>query len=153
MRAFAPRDPAFEKRIRASFARQTIMATIGATLRSVTPGAVEIELPFRSDLCQQHGFLHAGVVTTIADSACGYAALSLMPPEAAVLTVEFKVNLLAPARGSRFVARGRVSRPGRSLTICLGEVVATADGEQQPIAMILTTMMAIQERPDVPAGL
>jgi uncharacterized protein (TIGR00369 family) len=115
----APRagDPAFEARVRASFARQGVMTTIGARLTRVAAGAVEIELPFRSDLTQQHGFVHAGVITTIADSACGYAAFSLMPAEASVLTVEYKVNLLAPARGDRFVARGRVVKPGRTLTV------------------------------------
>lgn len=148
-----PRDPAWQERVRESFARQTIMKTIGAGLVRVAPGEVEIELPFRDDLCQQHGFLHAGVVTAIADSACGYAALSLMPPSAAVLTVEFKVNLLAPARGDRFVARGRVLRPGRTLTVCSADVLAVADGRERPVAAMLTTMMAVEERSDVPAGL
>lgn len=148
-----PRDPAWQERVRESFARQTIMKTIGASLVRVAPGEVEIELPFRDDLCQQHGFLHAGVVTALADSACGYAALSLMPPSAAVLTVEFKVNLLAPARGDRFVARGRVLRPGRTLTVCSADVLAVADGRERPVAAMLTTMMAVEERPDVPAGL
>src|SRR3972149_6938907 len=101
MPAFEPRDPGREARVRASFPRQTVMTTIGARLGRVAPGAVDIELPFRADLCQQHGFLHAGIVTIIADSSCGYAALSLMEPDAAVLTVEFKLNLLAPARGAR----------------------------------------------------
>jgi uncharacterized protein (TIGR00369 family) len=128
------------------------MKTIGARLLRVAPGEVDIELPFRDDLCQQHGFLHGGVVTAVADSACGYAALSLMPPAAAVLTVEFKVNLLAPARGDRFVARGRVLRPGRTLTVCAAEVLAVADGRERPVAAMLTTMMAVEERPDVPAG-
>lgn len=148
-----PRDPAWSERVRGSFARQTIMKTIGASLVRVAPGEVEIELPFRDDLCQQHGFLHAGVVTALADSACGYAALSLMPPSAAVLTVEFKVNRLAPARGDRFVARGRVLRPGRTLTVCSADVLAVADGRERPVVAMLTTMMAVEERPDVPAGL
>ncbi|MCL6640956.1 MAG: PaaI family thioesterase [Candidatus Rokubacteria bacterium] len=151
--AWTPRDPAWQERVRESFARQTIMKTIGAGLVRVAPGEVDIELPFRDDLCQQHGFLHAGVVTAIADSACGYAALSLMPPSAAVLTVEFKVNLLTPARGDRFVARGRVVRPGRTLTVCSADVVAVGDGRERPVAAMLTTMMAVEERPDVPAGL
>jgi uncharacterized protein (TIGR00369 family) len=151
--AWTPRDPAWRERVRESFARQTIMKTIGAGLVRVAPGEVDIELPFRDDLCQQHGFLHAGVVTAIADSAGGYAALSLMPPSAAVLTVEFKVNLLAPARGDRFLARGRVLRPGRTLTVCSAEVVAVNDGRERPVAAMLTTMMAVEERPDVPAGL
>ena len=105
-----PRDPDFEQRVRTSFARQAAMATLGARLSRVEPGHVEIELPFRPDLTQQHGFLHAGVVTSVMDSACGYAAMSLMEPGAAVLSVEFKVNLLAPARGDLFRASGRGGR-------------------------------------------
>ena len=103
-------DAEIEQRVRASFARQAFMATIGATLHHVEPGAVEIRMPVRADLTQQHGFVHAGVVASIADSACGYAAFSLMPPDAGVLTVEYKVNLLAAARGDALIARGRVIR-------------------------------------------
>src|SRR5262249_42287659 len=124
MTTFQPQDPDFEARVRASYARQQVMTTIGANLVAVAPGAVAMELPFRSDLTQQHGFLHAGIVTTIADSACGYAAFSLMPAKAAVLTVEYKVNLLAPAKGERLIARGRVLKPGRTLTVCAGDVFA-----------------------------
>ena len=102
----APRDPDFERRVRASFARQRLMAMMGASLVRVEPGAVEIALPFHEDFTQQHGFLHAGAATSVVDSACGYAALSLMEPGAAVLSVEFKVNLLAPARTTRPTARG-----------------------------------------------
>ncbi|OGK97964.1 MAG: hypothetical protein A3E31_04680 [Candidatus Rokubacteria bacterium RIFCSPHIGHO2_12_FULL_73_22] len=153
MPAFEPRDPGWAARVRASFARQTVMTTIGARLGRVAPGAVDIELPFRADLCQQHGFLHAGIVTIIADSSCGYAALSLMEPDAAVLTVEFKLNLLAPARGARLVARGRVTRPGRTLTICQAEVVALQDAAETPVATMLATLMALQGRPDLPQGL
>jgi uncharacterized protein (TIGR00369 family) len=148
-----PADPDFEPRVRESFARQRVMMTIGARLGKVAPGAIEIELPFRSDLTQQHGFLHGGIVTTIADSACGYAALSLMPPAAAVLTVEYKVNLLAPARGERFVARGRVLRPGRTLTVCEAEVVALDGGVETPVALMLATMMALLDRPHLSAGM
>ena len=153
MPAFRPLDPEFEPRVRASFARQSVMATIGARLARVAPGAVEIELAFRDDLCQQHGFLYAGIVTTIADSACGYAALSLMPADAAVLTVEFKVNLLAPARGERLVARGRVTRAGRTLTVATADVVAVTGDDEQPVAVMLATLMALLDRPDVPRGL
>lgn len=138
--------------MRASFARQQVMTTIGARLLTVQPGAVEIELPFRADLTQQHGFLHAGIVTTIADSACGYAALSLMAPEAAVLTVEYKVNLLAPARGERVIARGSVVRPGRTLTVCEADVMALEGGRQIPVARMLATLMALIDRPDLPPG-
>lgn len=153
MAAFAPLDPDFEARVRRSFARQQVMKTIGASLVRVAPGEVEIELPFREDLTQQHGFLHGGIVTTIADSACGYAALTLMPPAAAVLTVEYKVNLVAPARGERLIARGRVLKPGRTVTVCAGDVVALADGEERAVATMLATLMAVRERPDLPGGL
>src|SRR5215216_6136815 len=105
---FEPRDPGYDARVRASFARQRAMHTIGARIVRVEPGEVELELPFRDDLTQQHGFLHAGIVTTLVDSACGYAALSLLDREAAVLSVEFKVNLLAPAVGDRLRAVGQV---------------------------------------------
>jgi len=131
-----------ERRIRDSFARQSAMTLIGAALTGIAPGEVTIELPFRPDLTQQHGFLHAGIVTMIADSACGYAALSLMPPTAAVLSVEYKVNLLSPAVGERFVARGRVLKPGRTLTVCQAEVHACKGGERKLIAVMLATMAA-----------
>src|ERR1700674_4997902 len=108
--------PEFAERVQRSFGRQRLMATLGATLERVSPGEVDIRLPFRDELTQQHGFLHAGAVTSVADSACGYAALTLMPPGAAVLTVEFKLNLLAPARGDAFVARARVRKAGRTVT-------------------------------------
>ena len=111
--SFDARDPGFEARIRGSFAQQRMMHTLGAELGAVAPGEVEIVLPFRDALTQQHGYLHAAAVTAIADSACGYAALTLMAPGQEVLSVEFKVNLVAPAAGERFVARGRVLRPGR----------------------------------------
>jgi uncharacterized protein (TIGR00369 family) len=152
MAAFEPRDPQFEARVRESFARQRVMTTIGARLTRVAAGEVVIELPFRADLTQQHGFMHGGIVTTIADSACGYAALSLMVPEAAVLTVEYKVNLLAPARGERMIARGRVLRPGRTLTVCWADVMARDAGAERPVATMLATLMAVHERPDVEAG-
>jgi len=119
------------------------MTTIGARLLAVEPGKVEIELPFSSALTQQHGFIHAGITSTIADTACGYAALSLMPPDAAVLTTEFKVNLLAPAKGERFVAVGRVVRPGRTLMVCLGEVFAEEGGKRKQVALMTASMMVI----------
>ena len=153
MATFQPQDPNFEARVRGSFARQTLMQTIGARLIRVAPGEVEIELPFRDDLGQQHGFLHAGIVTAIADTACGYAALSLMPADASVLTVEFKVNLLSPAKGRRMIARGRVTKPGRTLSVCAGDVVGVTDGQEKAIATMLATMMAIHERADIRSGL
>ncbi len=115
-----PRDPDFAARVRGSFARQRLMATLGAELERVLPGEVAIQLPFREDLTQQHGVLHAGAVTAIVDSACGYAAFSLMERGTGVLSVEFKVNMLAPAAGETFLAIGRVVRAGRTLTVCTG---------------------------------
>ena len=136
-------DPDFHARVRRSFERQTFMAKLGAELATVEPGHVVIELPFRDDLVQQHGYLHAGVVTSVADSACGYAALSLMRPGVNVLSVEFKVNLLAPASGERFRAVGRVVRAGRTLTVCAGEVYALREGAALLVALMQATMMAV----------
>jgi uncharacterized protein (TIGR00369 family) len=132
-----------EERVRASFAKQTIMTTIGATIVAVRPGEVEIVLPFAEHLLQQHGFVHAGVVATIVDSACGYAALSVMPREAAVLTTEFKLHLLSPAKGERLRAIGRVVRGGKKLVISLGEVFAEEGGSSKQVALMTTTMMVV----------
>lgn len=123
------------------------MAAIGASVLSVAPGVVEIELPFRADLCQQDGFLHAGIITTVVDSACGYAALTLMNVDARVLSVEFKINFLAPAVGDRFIARGRVVRAGRTITVCNGEVVALTGDTERSIALMQATMMAVFTKP------
>jgi len=140
-------DGDFEARVRDSFARQRAMATIGAELTSVTPGVVEIELPFSEALTQQHGFLHAGVISTALDSACGYAAYSLMPADAAVLTIEFKVNLLAPGRGERFLFRGSVTKPGRTIIVADGQAYAFgADGEARLVATMTGTMMTVMGR-------
>ncbi|HXB23478.1 MAG TPA: PaaI family thioesterase [Gemmatimonadaceae bacterium] len=141
-----PADPNYEARVRASFAKQQFMATLGASLTTVQPGEVSIELPFRADLTQQHGFLHAGVVTSVIDSACGYAALTLMPPDREVLSVEFKVNLMAPAQGATFQARGRVVRAGRTLTVCTGDLRVA--GSESVVAMMQATMMAVEGRSD-----
>ncbi|KGO34803.1 MAG: PaaI family thioesterase [Desulfoprunum sp.] len=138
-------EATIEKRIKDSFARQTAMATIGASVTRVEKGAVTIELPFRSDLTQQHGFVHAGVVTMIVDTACGYAALTRMPASAAVLTAEYKVNFLSPAEGEKLVARGRVLKPGRTLTVCFGEVHAVKGGKEKLVATMLATMIAREE--------
>lgn len=146
MPPFQPNDPDFERRVHASFARQRAMATLGASLTHVAPGEVDIVLPFREDLSQQHGFLHAGITTTIVDTACGYAALTLMPAGAAVLTIEFKVNLLAPGQGERFVARGRVLKPGRTITVSNGEVFAVRGGAERLVATMTATNMTIRER-------
>ena len=145
MTIFTPQDPNFDQRVRQSFARQKIMDTLGASLTKIDPGEIEIELPFREDLVQQHGFLHAGVVTTIVDSACGYAALSLMPAAVAVLTIEYKVNFLSPAAGERMVAIGRVTKPGRNVTVCRGDVFAVTGGQRKAVATMLTTMMTVRQ--------
>jgi uncharacterized protein (TIGR00369 family) len=145
---FTPADGAYQERVRVSFARQRVMSTIGAQLVSVAPGEVVIELPFREDLTQQHGYLHAAIVTAIVDSACGYAASTLMSADAEVLTVEYKVNFLAPAAGRTFRATGRVTKAGRTLTVTTGDVVA--DPETGPaIATMLATMMTVRGRAGV----
>jgi uncharacterized protein (TIGR00369 family) len=132
---------AFERKIRESFGRQAFMATIGAELASVTHGAVEIRLPFGRHLTQQNDFLHAGVITSVLDSACGYAALSVAPENAGVLSVEFKVNLLAPAVGEALVARAQVKRAGRTLTVCTADAFAVNQGNEKLIAIMQATIM------------
>jgi uncharacterized protein (TIGR00369 family) len=141
-RTLEPRDPNFEARVRDSFARQRMMHLLGAELTTVLAGQIEIVLPFRSELTQQHGYIHAAAVAAIADSACGYAALTLMEPAQEVLSVEFKVNLLAPAVGERFVAAGRVLRSGRTLSVCTAEVHAVQSGSGKLIAAMQATMIA-----------
>lgn len=137
----------FEERVRASFARQSAMATIGAELTVVRPGTVEIEMPFSQALTQQHGFLHAGVISAALDSACGYAAFSLLPENASVLTIEFKVNLLAPGRGERFLFRGSVTKPGRTIIVADGQAYAFSnEGEARLVATMTGTMMTVTGR-------
>ena len=142
----APADPNFVTRIRASFGRQKAMDLIGASLTVVEPGRVEVALPFRDDLTQQKGFIHGGIIGMIADTACGYAAFSLMPADCSLVTVEYKINILAPARGS-LVARGEVIRPGRTLTVTRGEVYAQ-DGKH--VASMQQTLMMLAGTPDTP---
>ena len=146
---FEPGDPAYEARVRSSFARQEMMETIGAVLERVAPGEVDIRVPFRAAISQQHGFFHAGAITTAVDTACGYAAFSLMPPGAGVLTIEFKVNLMSPAKGEAIVARGRVVKPGRNVTFCHGDVFAVDGGGEKLVATMAATMMTVQGRPDI----
>jgi uncharacterized protein (TIGR00369 family) len=144
-----PVDADFEKRVRESFDKQGLMATLGATLSRVDPGEVEIEMPIRASVSQQHGFAHAGAVASIADSACGYAAFSLMPQDAGVLAVEFKINLLAPGAGDRLIARAKVIRAGRTLSICQAEVSAVNEGEESVVAIMTATIMNVRNRPGV----
>jgi uncharacterized protein (TIGR00369 family) len=143
MISFIASDPEFEQRVRRSFGEQRVMSAIGASLSSVEAGGVDIVLPFRDDLTQQDGFLHAGIITTIADSACGYAAYTLMPATARVLSIEFKVNLLAPAVGERMIARGRVLRAGKTITVCRADVAAVIDRQEKLIASMQGTMMTV----------
>ena len=140
---FIPRDVDYVARVAASFARQQVMATIGATLAEVNPGRVVIELPFAAALTQQHGFLHAGVVGLALDSACGYAGFSLMGVDAAVLTIEYKLNLLAPARGERFRMEGVVVKPGRTITVAEGRAFAIDGGSEKLVATMACTLMAV----------
>ena len=142
-------DPDFRERVHSSFVRQGLMSTIGATVTDVEPGAVEIALVPADAVSQQHGFVHAGAVAAIADTAAGYAALTLMPPGAGVLTTEFKINLVAPAAGDRILARGRVVRAGRTLTLVQAEVLAESNGQQKLVAFLTATMMTIQGREGV----
>ena len=143
---FEPQDSGFAERVRASFARQGAMGTIGATLAEVHAGRVTIELPWQQALTQQHGFLHAGMVAAALDSACGYAASTLMPADAGVLTIEYKINLLAPAKGQRFRMEGLVVKPGRTITVADGRAFAVDDGQEKLIATMTATLMTITGR-------
>jgi len=141
-----PLNPSYAAKIADSFRQQAVMSLLGAKLTRVEPGVVDITLPFRADLTQQHGYLHAGIVTTIADSACGYAAFSLMPADSEVLSVEFKINLLRPARGETFVARAEVIKPGRTLVVVRADVFAAAEnGAEELIATMQGTMICLKK--------
>ncbi len=144
-----PKDPAFQARIQASFDKQGLMGTLGASILNIAPGAVDIVLTPSPSVSQQHGFVHAGAVAAIADSAAGYAALSVMPPGAGVLTTEFKINLVAPATGDRVVARGRVIKAGRTLTLAQTEVFADRQRQEKLIALLTATLMTIEGRDGV----
>ena len=149
MLAFEPKDPLYAQRVRRSFAQQGAMHTLGARLGHLAPGAVDIEIDWAQGLTQQHGFLHAGVVATALDSACGYAAFTLMAANAEVLTIEFKINLLAPARGAHFRMEGRVLKPGRTITVCEGRAYAISGGQEKLVASLVCTLMAVVGRADV----
>ena len=143
MAAFEPQNPEFEPRVRETFAKQSFLGLLGVELTEVEPGYVELVLSHRPDLTQQHGFFHGGAIATLADVAGGFAALTLMPAEAQVLSVEFKINLLAPGKGARLLVRGETIRAGRTLTICQSDVYAeTEDGSERLIASALGTFMA-----------
>jgi len=147
---FQPRDPAYAARVRESFGRQKAMQHIGARLRAVGPGWAEVELPHREELTQQKGFLHGGIIGMIADNACGYAAYSLMPANASPLTVEYKINILAPGRGSVYVAEGRVLKAGRTLTVTRAEVYAETAAGRVHVASMQQTVLLLADTPDIP---
>lgn len=141
-----PADSHYAQRVRLSFERQAAMATMGIRLAGVEAGRVVLEMSHRPELTQQHGFLHAGVIATALDSACGYAAFSLMPAEAAVLTIEFKINLLAPARGPHFRFEGVVIKPGRTITVVDGRAIETGERGEKLIATMNATVMTVMGR-------
>ena len=147
-------DPAVERRCRESFARQAFVLHLGGAMDELAPGRAVLRLPFRAELAQQHGFFHAGALSTLADTAAGYAAFTLMPEGAAVLTVEFKMNLLRPARGAVALARAEVLKPGRTLMAVRADVFCRAAeaGAEELAATMLATMMCVRDRPDVPPG-
>ena len=144
-----PHDPGYIQRVRASFERQAAMKTIGASLGAIEPGRVAIELPHSPALTQQHGFLHAGIIATALDSACGYAAFTLMPADAGILTIEYKINLVAPGKGQRFRMEGTVIKPGRTITLVEGRAFAIDEGKEKLIATMTATEMTITGRDDV----
>jgi uncharacterized protein (TIGR00369 family) len=148
MPSFQPRDPGYAERVRASFGRQAFMRLLGAELTVVEPGYCEVRLPFRDDLTQQHGYFHAGSLTAIADSAGGYAGFTLMGGADSVLAVEFKLNLLAPGRGELAIARARVVKAGRTLTVCQVEVATVRQGEETLCAIMQQTLIRLEDRPD-----
>ena len=149
---FDSRNPDFERDVRDSFARQGLMATLGAELAEVGPGRVVIGVDYRDGLGQQHGYFHGGVIGAIADSAGGYSAFSLMPPDSNVLTVEYKMNIVAPGKGERLVARGYVIRPGHTLTVARADVFAVDGGAEVLCATMLQTLMRLDAAPHRPAG-
>src|SRR4051812_14964635 len=143
---FQPQDPRFEQRVRASFERQQAMKTIGAFLAAIEPGRVVVELPYSGALTQQHGFMHAGMIAAALDSACGYAAFTLMPHDAGVLTIEYKINLVAPGKGQLFRMEGVVVKPGRTITVVEGKAWAVDEGREKLIATMTATEMSIVGR-------
>ena len=141
---FEPADPDFAERTRGNFAKQGFMRFLDVVMTAINPGDCQLELLFRDDLSQQHGFFHGGVVATLADVSGGYAAFSLFPADKTILTVEFKLNLLAPGIGERLVARATVIKAGRTLTVCQSDVFCVTDGEEEKLCgTALATYMAV----------
>jgi len=146
---FEPKDKNYKSKVEESFNRQEVMRTINASLSKIEPGKVEIELQYSPEITQQHGFVHAGIVSTVIDTACGYAALSLMPEDAGVLSIEFKVNLLAPAKGELFKATGVVRKPGKTIVVTEGELIAYNGDAEKLVATMVATMMCITGRDNI----
>lgn len=145
---FEPKDPNYQGKVRDSFSRQTFMDYIGAKLTKLEPGLCELQLPYNENLSQQHGYFHAGVIGALADTAGGYAAFSLMPADASVLTVEYKINLMAPGDGDRLIARATVLKPGRTLTVCKVEAFAAKNNTESMCAYVQMTVMTMRGKPD-----
>ena len=148
MSGFESRNPVYAQRVQSSFDRQQVMKLLGARLARLAPGECDIELPFKSELTQQHGYFHGGIIGTIADSAGGYSAFTLMPEDSSVLTVEYKMNLLAPGDGELLIARGRVLKAGRTLIVSRVDVVVVKGGRETLCATLLETLMTMHARPD-----
>jgi uncharacterized protein (TIGR00369 family) len=148
VRTFEPRDPDWDRKVRESFARQPFTQLVGFQISDLQPGRMELTLPMRAELTQQHGFAHGGVLATLADIASAYAGFSLMPPDSAPLTVEFKLNLLAPGKGDSLIARGEVLKPGKTLTVCETRIFAIDEGQETLIGTALVTMMCLMGMKD-----
>jgi uncharacterized protein (TIGR00369 family) len=149
MVSFKAKDPQFRSRVEASFSQQQVMKTLGVKIMNLQPGEIELMMPYAAAYTQHHGFIHAGIIATVLDNACGYAAFSLVPDDAAMLTVEFKTNLLAPARGERFIFRGKVVKPGRTITVCEAQAFGVDGGEERLVATMTGTLMSLFERDDL----
>ena len=149
MSGFEPRNPAYAERVQSSFDRQQAMKLLGAKLARLAPGECDIELPFKAELTQQHGYFHGGIIGTIADSAGGYAAFTLMPPDSSVLTVEYKMNLLAPGDGDLLIARGRVLKSGRTLVVAQVDAFVRKEGREALCATLLETLITMHGRADL----
>ena len=149
MGKYEPKDENYRSKVEDSFHRQEVMRTINASISKIEPGRVEIDMKYSAAITQQHGFVHAGIVSTVIDSACGYAALSLMPADAGVLSIEFKVNLLSPAKGETFKAIGVVRKPGNTIVVTEGKLIAWDDDREKTVATMVGTMMCIRGRDNV----
>jgi uncharacterized protein (TIGR00369 family) len=149
MFSFIPKDKQYEAKVKDSFESQQVMETVGARVLGIMPGQVELEFGYHTKLTQQHGFIHAGIVSTVLDSTCGYAAFSLIPKDTSVLTIEFKINLFSPAQGEKFIAIGKVKKAGRTITVCVGYLFAVSNNQRKLVATMTGTLMTIPDRGDL----